>query len=153
MTGGSKGIGAATCRALAANAAKVVVVARSREPIDELVDELRASGAQAIGISADCNDLAELERVRRDVESEFGPVDLLVPFAGGFERFTPVAEMTIEEWREVIDANLTSTFIAVKTFMPHISRDGKVRWSRCHRYRDASSIRRRRLPTQRPRRG
>lgn len=125
VTGGSKGIGAATCRALAANGVRVAVVARASGPVEELVGELRDAGAEAIGVSADCSAQSELERVAHEVESALGPVDLLVPFAGGFERFTPVAEMTVEEWREVIDANLTSTFIAVRTFLPGMLARGR----------------------------
>jgi 3-oxoacyl-[acyl-carrier protein] reductase len=55
--------------------------------------------------------------MREEVEERLGPVELLAPFAGGFGAFTPVAEMEIEEWRTVIDDNLTSTFVTVKPFL------------------------------------
>jgi 3-oxoacyl-[acyl-carrier protein] reductase len=118
VTGGSKGIGAATCRVLAANGVRVAVIARSRPGIDALVEELRAGGAEAIGIPADCARLADLERMRDEVEHRLGPADILLAYAGGFSSFTPVEETGEDEWREVVDANLTSTFLTVKAFIP-----------------------------------
>ena len=118
VTGATKGIGAATCRMLAANGVKVGVVARAQAGIDATVAELRAAGAEAIGLSADCGEPAELERVRDAVEDELGPIDILLPFAGGFSSFTPIEETELDEWREVVEANLTATFIAVRAVVP-----------------------------------
>jgi 3-oxoacyl-[acyl-carrier protein] reductase len=118
VTGGSRGIGAATCRMLAANGVGVAVGARDQEAIDEVVGELRASGADAIGVSADCGDETEIAAMRDRVQSELGPIDILLPFAGGFGAFTPIDEITAEEWREVIEANLTSTFLTVRAVVP-----------------------------------
>lgn len=116
VTGGSKGIGRATCRMLAENGARVVVVARSQGGIDETVAELREAGASATGVSADVTSAAELAEVRARAEAELGPVDLLFPFAGGFSSFTPVLEISREEWERVIADNLTSTFLALQAF-------------------------------------
>jgi 3-oxoacyl-[acyl-carrier protein] reductase len=118
VTGGSKGIGAATCRLLAANGVKVAIVARGLDAAEALAQELRDGGADAIALTADCAQPEAIERARDATEEALGPVELLVPFAGGFESFTPVTEMTVEEWREVIDANLTSTFVTVRAFLP-----------------------------------
>jgi 3-oxoacyl-[acyl-carrier protein] reductase len=118
VTGGSKGIGAATCRALAGNGVKVAVNARSQAGIDAVVAELRDAGAEAIGVSADVGEAAGIGRVHERVRAELGPVDILLPFAGGFGEFTPIEEITVEEWRQVIDSNLTSTFLAVSAVVP-----------------------------------
>jgi 3-oxoacyl-[acyl-carrier protein] reductase len=118
VSGGSKGIGAATCRLLAANGVKVAVVARGLDAAQELAAELRAGGAEAIALAADCSLPDDVDCARRAAEEQLGPVDLLVPFAGGFESFTPVHEMSLEEWQQVIDANLTSTFVTVRSFLP-----------------------------------
>lgn len=124
VTGGSKGIGAATCRMLARNGTKVAVVARDPGPIDALVAELRELGTEAIGISADITSAASLAQVRERTESELGAVDVLMPYAGGFESFTPVWEITEEEFRKVIDDNLTSTFLALAAFVPAMKERG-----------------------------
>jgi 3-oxoacyl-[acyl-carrier protein] reductase len=118
VTGGSKGIGAATSRALAANGVKVGVNARSQDAIDEIVAELRDGGAEAVGVSADVGEPAGVEEARARVEAELGPIDILLPFAGGFASFTPVEEISEDEWRQVIELNLTSTFLAVRAIVP-----------------------------------
>lgn len=117
VTGGSKGIGEATCRALVANGVKVAVVARGSEEIDAVVHELSDAGGTAIGISADCTSRSDLERVRARVEDELGPTDILIPFAGGFRRPTPIMEITDEEWHFVVESNLTSTFLTTQVFL------------------------------------
>lgn len=124
VTGGSKGIGAATCRLLAANGARVAVCARSQEPIDRIVDELRSAGAEAAGIAADATVEAETERARDEAEAAFGPIDIVMPFAGGFSAYTAIQDTTEAEWREVIDANLTSTFLTMKAFLPSMIERG-----------------------------
>src|ERR1700736_3794222 len=83
ITGGSRGIGAATCRLLAANHAKVVVNGRDSEAIDAVVSDIRNKGGSATGIAADCTDFSALEQLRARAEQELGPVDFLAAFAGG----------------------------------------------------------------------
>lgn len=118
VTGGSRGIGAATARMLAANGARVAIAARSAAGVDELVTELRDSGAESIGFAGDAASLDDMERFHAEVSSRLGPPDILLPYAGGFGAFTPITEVSEAEWREVIDANLTSTFLTIKPFLP-----------------------------------
>lgn len=125
VTGGSKGIGAECCRMLAANGVGVGVVARSQEGIDSLVDEVREAGGRAAGISADCTSASELAAARERVEAELGPIGILLPFAGGFASFTPVEEIAEEEWRRVIDDNLTSTYLTVQAVLPGMIERGE----------------------------
>jgi 3-oxoacyl-[acyl-carrier protein] reductase len=125
VTGGSKGIGAATCRMLAANGTRVAINARSQEGIDSLVAELRDSGAEAIGVSGDCTDAKALSAIGERVQEELGPIDILLPYAGGFGAFTPIEEIDEREWREVIDINLTSTFLTVKAVLPSMLERGR----------------------------
>ena len=125
VTGGSKGIGAATCRVLAANGVRVAVVARDQTGIDRMVESLIASGGEAIGVSAEATDYVAVEALRDRVDRELGPTDILMAFAGGFAKITPVAEIAEEDWRHVIDSNLTSTFFACKAFLPGMMQRGR----------------------------
>lgn len=119
VTGGSGGIGAAACRLLAANGARVAVNGRDGAKVEAAVEDIRAEGGQAVGAPADCTDLAAIERMRRRVEGTLGPVDLLLAFAGGGgARPGPVADITEEGWRSSVDGSLTSTFLALKAFLP-----------------------------------
>src|SRR4051812_6620393 len=81
VTGGSGGIGAATCRALAANGVKVAVHGRDEAKIAAVVSDIHVQGGQAIGVAADVTDFAAIERMRQDVEQALGSVDVLAVFA------------------------------------------------------------------------
>ena len=115
VTGGSRGIGAATCRLLAQNGVRVAVNGRDPGAVDALVDEL---GDGALAAPGDATSWDHVEGIRDRVLGALGPVDILMPFAGGFDHYTSVQDITEAEWHQVIDANLTSTFLAVKAFIP-----------------------------------
>jgi 3-oxoacyl-[acyl-carrier protein] reductase len=118
VTGGSRGIGAATCRLLAQNGVRVAVNGRDPGAVDAMVAELEAGGAEALSAPGDATEWDHVEAIRDRVQSELGAVDILMPFAGGFDHYTPVQDITEAEWHHVLDANLTSTFLAVKAFVP-----------------------------------
>ena len=118
VTGGSKGIGAATCRLLGGQGASVIVNGRDQAGIGMVVDEINSAGGRAIGVAADCLDFKAIERMRERIEREVGPADILIAFAGGFGSYSPTHKIEEEDWRSVIDANLTTTFLAVKSFLP-----------------------------------
>jgi 3-oxoacyl-[acyl-carrier protein] reductase len=126
VTGGSGGIGAATCRLLAANGAKVAVNGRDEAKITTVVDGIRSDGGRAIGVAADVTDFGAIERMRRRVEEELGPVDVLAAFAAsGGPPPGPTAQITEEEWRSAIDGNLTSAFLTLKSFLPGMIERGR----------------------------
>jgi len=119
VTGGSGGIGAATCRLLASNGVKVAVNGRDEAKIGAVVDAIRSTGGEALGVAADCTDLAAVERMRKQTEEILGPVGVVAAFAGGGRaRPGPVAQTTEEEWHSTVDANLTATFLTLKSFLP-----------------------------------
>jgi len=126
VTGGSGGIGAATCFLLAANGVKVAVHGRDEAKIDAVVDEIDSNGGRAIGVSAEVTDFAAIERMRERVEEELGPVEVLAAFAAsGGPLPGPTAQITEEEWRSAIDGNLTSMFLTLKSFLPGMIERGK----------------------------
>jgi 3-oxoacyl-[acyl-carrier protein] reductase len=126
VTGGSRGIGAATCRLLAANGARIVVNGRDQAAIDQVVYDIQHSGGEAIGVAADCTDFTAVERLRQQTEQAFGMVDVLVIFAGGgIARPGPIQHVTEEEWRSSIDGNLTATFFVIKSFLPGMIERGR----------------------------
>lgn len=118
VTGGSRGIGAETCRALAAQGAMVAVGGRDTVAVAAVVDEIVDGGGKAIGAVGDCADSGAVERIRERVEREFGPVELLAAFARGGTRPVPTHEISEQHWRATVDGNLTTTFLTVKSFVP-----------------------------------
>jgi 3-oxoacyl-[acyl-carrier protein] reductase len=126
VTGGSRGIGAATCRLLAANGARVVVNGRDQARILAVVDAIHASGGEAIGVTGDCTDLAAVERLRQRVEQDLGPAEVLAAFVGGGRaRPGPVADVAEEDWRSTVDGSLTATYLTLKSFLPGMTQRGR----------------------------
>jgi 3-oxoacyl-[acyl-carrier protein] reductase len=118
ITGGSRGIGAATCRAFAANKTRIAVNGRNPSTVSAVVRGVQEAGGIAIAATADCTQLEQVERMRLDIEHELGPVDILAAFAGGFDSYSPVQLISEQEWRRVLDSNLTATFLTVRGFLP-----------------------------------
>lgn len=118
VTGGSRGIGAETCRCFAANGMKVAVVGRDEEAVSAVVTSIRSESGEAIGLLADCTDRDAIEDMRAAAVRELGPVDVLAAFAGFEPGQTPIDQVTVEMWRAVIEGNLTATFQTVTAFLP-----------------------------------
>jgi 3-oxoacyl-[acyl-carrier protein] reductase len=126
VTGGSGGIGAVTCRLFAANGAKVAVNGRDQSRIEAVVDAIRADGGQAVGVAADCTDLAAVEQLRQEVEQQLGPAEVLAAFVGGGRaRPGPVAQVPVEDWQSTVDGTLTATFLTLKSFLPGMIQRGR----------------------------
>ena len=118
VTGGSRGIGAATARALALNGALVAVVGRDPEAIATTVESIMTKGGRAIGVAADCTRESDIAELRHSVEDQLGPIDILATFAGGNGMPVPTERETVEHWRSVLESDLTSTFLTISEFLP-----------------------------------
>jgi NAD(P)-dependent dehydrogenase (short-subunit alcohol dehydrogenase family) len=110
VTGGTRGIGRAIVAAMAGCGARVVLCGRSTEAVQIAVGELQAATAgEVAGTAADVRNRDEVRELFEYTERTFGPVDILINNAG-VGVFSPVAELSIEDWRRVIDINLTGVF-------------------------------------------
>jgi 3-oxoacyl-[acyl-carrier protein] reductase len=119
VTGSSRGIGAAIARQFAVEGARVAVHGRDAAALDDVVRAICWEGGQALAVTADVTRLSELEAIREDIEQCLGPVDVLVVNAGGNPSPpAPLESITEDDWRATVDANLTSTFLTIKTFLP-----------------------------------
>lgn len=119
VTGGSRGIGAATCLALARNGVRLVISGRDAQALQASLAAVQAVGGEAITVQADCSDFSQLQRLQAEVGTRFGVPDFLLAFAGGGTgKPVPVQDITEQDWRSSIDNNLTSTFLTVKAFLP-----------------------------------
>jgi len=120
----ARAIGAETARRLGANGAKVAVVGRDKTAIDAVVERVRRDGGTAYGAPADVTDSPTIERMRAAVDAKLGPVDVLAAFAGGQGMPVPTPEMSANRWREVVESDLTSVFLTVRTFLPRMVERG-----------------------------
>jgi 2-deoxy-D-gluconate 3-dehydrogenase len=127
ITGGNGGIGLGMGRGLAEAGAAVVVAARNREKSGRAVDELRGLGAEAEAIEVDVADEGSVNALVKTTIERFGRLDILVNNAGMNIR-KPVENLALAEWRQVIDVNLTSAFLASRACYPVMKkqRGGKI---------------------------
>jgi 3-oxoacyl-[acyl-carrier protein] reductase len=118
VTGGSRGIGAATAQALATSGATVAVVGRDQQALTAVTEDIQAHGGRALPVRADCTIEADVDQLAHTVINHFGPPDIIAAFAGGNGMPIPTMQETSAHWRDVLESDLTSTFLTTKTFLP-----------------------------------
>jgi len=101
----------------------VAIVSRNRHIAAALVADIEAAGGRARSFTADCSQVADVERVIGEVTDHYGGLDVVVSNAGTF-RTVSIAETTEEIWDEQIDLNLKGAFFLVKAAVPHLERRG-----------------------------
>jgi NAD(P)-dependent dehydrogenase (short-subunit alcohol dehydrogenase family) len=114
VTGGGSGIGSAVALALAGAGFAVVVAGRRRELLDEVVREGQASGARLLAVPADVTDPASVRGLFDATREAFGRLDLLFNNAGVGAPAVPMEDLPLEQWRAVVDTNLTGTFLCTR---------------------------------------
>ena len=117
VTGGNGGIGLGMARGLAAAGARVVVAARDAAKSRAAVQDLGARGAEAHAVATDVTDEGSVGALIDATLARFGRLDVLVNNAGINIR-KPAHELALDEWRRVLDTNLTSAFLCSKAAYP-----------------------------------
>ena len=117
VTGASRGLGKAIALALAGAGARLAMVARDIQQLQTAAEEIRATGAEAEIFVADVSRESDIEQLAAQVKSRLGRVDILVNNAGINIR-KPLVEFTADEWRQVLDTNLTGVFLMCRAFIP-----------------------------------
>jgi NAD(P)-dependent dehydrogenase (short-subunit alcohol dehydrogenase family) len=115
VIGGTGVLGGALCHGLGTAGAAIAVMGRSPERAEARRAALTAAGIEAVAVLVDATDRASLEAAVAEIEARLGPVDVLVN-APGVNSATPFFEIGLEEWHRVLDANLTSVFLACQVF-------------------------------------
>ncbi len=123
VTGAAYGIGFAIASALAQAGAKVAFNCRSQEHLEKALEDYRAAGIDARGYIADVCDEAQVADLVAKVADDLGTIDILVNNAGIIKRI-PMEEMTVEDFREVVDVDLTAPFIVAKAVIPGMVEKG-----------------------------
>src|SRR5215211_3484079 len=115
VIGGTGVLGGAVCEGLAAAGASVAVLGRSAERGTARVASIAGGGGNAAAITVDATDLASLREAAAEVERRLGPPDVLLN-AVGVNSSTPFFDIELDEWQRLLDANLTSAFLACQVF-------------------------------------
>lgn len=127
VTGGNRGIGKAIALRLAQEGALVAICGTNEATIQAAVSEIQALGREALGLKVDVSKPADVEGFAKAVLDKFGKADILVNNAG-ITRDNLLLRMSEQEWDDVIDTNLKSTFLMTKVFVKPMmkARQGRI---------------------------
>lgn len=114
VTGAGSGIGRAVALAFAAEGAAVAVAGRTAAPLDETVELIEKEGGRAVAVAADVTRSEDVRAMVRHTVEHFGGLDVAVNNAGVFRGGGPVADLAEEDWRSLLDVNVTGVLLSLQ---------------------------------------
>ena len=128
VTGGGRGIGRVIALRFATEGAAVVVSGTTKEPLDQVAQEIVERAGRALGVVSDVADEADVERLVAATLDEFGRIDILVNNAGIAGPTALATDVTREDWDRTLAVNLTGAFLCAKHVLPHMikQRGGRI---------------------------
>ncbi|MEO5364789.1 MAG: SDR family NAD(P)-dependent oxidoreductase [Magnetococcus sp. WYHC-3] len=127
VTGAGSGIGSAVARAMAAQGAFVVLLARQQAPLETVHDDIRAAGGQATIVPLDLEkDLARATDLAPALAQRFGRLDILVNNAAVLGQLTPLSHYTPQMWEQVMRVNVTAPFFLTRQLWPLLEASGRA---------------------------
>lgn len=123
ITGAANGMGAAEAKLFASEGAKVVATDLKEEALNEVIQEIKNSGGEAIGFKHNVASEEEWKHIVEDTVKQFGKVDILVNNAGISSTMT-IANLEMEQWNKVLDINLNGCMLGMKYAIPEMQKNG-----------------------------
>lgn len=127
VTGASRGLGRAAAKALAAEGAHVILVARTVGALEEVDDEIRGAGGSATLVPLDLKDFAALDRLGATIFERWGRLDALLGNAGVLGTLTPLAHLDPRTFAECLDVNVTANWRLIRSLDPLLRRSEGAR--------------------------
>ena len=124
ITGGGSGIGKATALLMAREGAKVVVISRTGEEINQTLEEVEKAGGTGLALTADISKQTDMQRVYAQIQQQYGRLDIVFANAGINGVWAPIEELEPDDWQKTINVNLTGTFLTVHYAIPMLKRQG-----------------------------
>ena len=121
ITGASSGLGEATARLLSAEGARVVLGARRIDRLNALAEELVREGRDALALTADVTDRAQVQRLVDRAVQAYGRIDVMVNNAGLMPH-SPLERLKVDDWDRMIDVNLRGVLYGIAAALPHMQR-------------------------------
>lgn len=126
VTGGSRGIGLAIAKSLVLHGAKVVITGRDERALGDAAAEIARAGGESVTKYCDVRSADSVAELFTAIRDQFQQLDILVNNAGVAGPNATVDELTIEEWLEVVQTNLTGTFLVTHAAIPLLRRGGII---------------------------
>jgi len=126
VTGASQGIGLAVARALATEGCHLVITGRNLSTLNKAAKELAKQRVRVLPIACDVRDEGQVSVLFAAVRKRFRRLDVLVNNAGVAHSNLPVARMSLSEWNQVLETNLTGTFLVTRAALPLLRRGGSI---------------------------
>ena len=123
ITGGTAGIGAATAIKFAQEGAKVILWARNAERGNAFVEKMKGMGLEAEFDAIDSSNYEAVCEAAKRVNDKYGKIDILINNAG-ITNDSTLKKMTVEQWQQVIDINLSGSFYCIKAITPYMLEKG-----------------------------
>ncbi len=124
VTGGGSGLGEAAGRLFAEQGAKVVLISRTKDELEQVVDEIKKAGGEATAIGADISDSETLKAAIDETISTYGRLDIVFANAGVNGTWAGIEDLSEEDFRKTVDINLVGTFLTIKHTVPHLKKQG-----------------------------
>lgn len=121
VTGASSGIGKAAAKRLAKAGAKVALLARDEDELSTVAEQI---DGEVLTLAADISEEDELKSAYKRIEEQWGRLDIVFANAGINGVWAPLDELTLTEWRQTLEINLTGTFLTVKYALPLLKKSG-----------------------------
>ncbi|MFI8219661.1 SDR family oxidoreductase [Streptomyces sp. NPDC085932] len=120
VSGASSGMGAVTAERLAQLGASVAVLARRKDRLDALVQDIEAAGGSALALAVDVTDREAVQAAAQQVADRLGRADLVFNNAG-VQLISGIEELKVDEWQRQIDLNITGLMNVIAAFLPHLT--------------------------------
>ena len=124
VTGATGGIGRETCLQFAAEGAAVAVTDLDLKLAERLASEIEEKGGKAVGYELDVTDQEQTDTIVEQAANDLGSIDIIFCNAG-IREIEPAHQLPLDEWRKVIDVNVTGVFVSAQSFAKHCISKGK----------------------------
>lgn len=124
VTGAGSGIGEATAQLMAEQGAKVALLSRTEEEINQVAEDIRREGGEALPVTADVSQPEQMQHAIRQLVAQWDRLDVVFANAGINGVWAPLDELEPDEWDKTLGVNLKGTFLTVKYALPYLKRRG-----------------------------
>jgi hypothetical protein len=126
ITGGGTGIGLAIARLFAECGYSVIITGRDAKRLKHAADDISKKNGQVTAIACDVRDLASVKKLFSQIRKHYSSIDVLINNAGVAHSLAPVDQLPVETWKDVIDTNLTGTFLVTQAALPLMRAGGTI---------------------------